>query len=148
MHLHDLSFTKDGVLPSGCTLHSLNQSINKSIKQSNPVKPTHGQYLLLGPELVEHLLDLHLPVVLQRVEGRGDHLEESRLLDGRQLVQDAGEGGPAVGVRAPALCGEKASTLLPCRGVIGLLPQQSRSLKHLNTWQTLLSKVTYKEYIC
>ena len=63
-------------------------------------------HLLFGPELVEHLLDLHAPVVLHAVEGFLGHGGHHRLLDGRQLLQDAGEGGPHVGVLVPALCME------------------------------------------
>ena len=65
--------------------------------------PLNLPHLLLGPQLVEHLLDLQLPVVLQRVERRRQHLEEPRLLDGGELVQDGAEGGPGMRVRAPAL---------------------------------------------
>ena len=58
--------------------------------------------LLFGPELIKHLLDLHPPVVLHAVEGVLRHGGHHRLLDGRQLLQDAGEGGTHVGVLVPA----------------------------------------------
>lgn len=45
-------------------------------------------YLLLGPKLIKHLLDLQFPVILQRVEGLRWHLKKARLFDGRQLVQN------------------------------------------------------------
>lgn len=60
-------------------------------------------YLLFGPELVKHLLDLHTPVVLHAVEGVLGHGGHHCLLDGRQLLQDAGEGRTHVGVLVPAL---------------------------------------------
>lgn len=55
-------------------------------------------YLFLGPQLIKHFLDLQLPVVLQGVEGLRWHLEEARLLDGRQMVQDGRELRPGVRV--------------------------------------------------
>lgn len=61
-------------------------------------------HLLFGPELVKHLLDLHAPVVLHAVEGVLRHGGHHRLLDGGELLQDAGEGGPHVGILVPALC--------------------------------------------
>lgn len=60
-------------------------------------------YLLFGPELIKHLLDLHTPVILHAVEGVLGHGGHHRLLDGRQLLQDAGEGGTHVGVLVPTL---------------------------------------------
>lgn len=45
-----------------------------------------SSYLFLGPELVKHLLNLMLPVILQAVEGILGHFEETRLLDGSELV--------------------------------------------------------------
>ncbi len=60
-------------------------------------------YLLFGPELIKHLLDLHTPVVLHAVEGVLRHGSHHCFLDGRQLLQDAGEGGTHVGVLVPAL---------------------------------------------
>lgn len=63
----------------------------------------HSAYLLFGPELIKHLLDLNTPVVLHAVEGVLGHGGHHRLLDGRQLLQDAGEGGTHVGVLVPAL---------------------------------------------
>lgn len=59
-------------------------------------------HLLFGPELVEQLLDLHTPVVLQAVEGVLWHGGHHGLLDGRQLLQDAGEGGTLMRVLVPA----------------------------------------------
>lgn len=63
-----------------------------------------ASYLLFSPELVEHVLDLQLPVILQRVEGLLRHLLPHLLLQGRELGQDGAEVGSAVGVLVPALC--------------------------------------------
>lgn len=60
--------------------------------------PANRHHLFFSPQLVKHLLDLQFPVVLQRVEGLGRHLEEARLLDGREMVQNGAEAGPAVRV--------------------------------------------------
>ena len=64
-----------------------------------------SSHLLLGPELVKHLLDLQPPVLLQRVEGLQGHLKHGRLFDGQQPHEDTSEGRATVGVRAPALWG-------------------------------------------
>lgn len=69
-------------------------------------------YLLLGPQLIKHLLDLQLPVILQGVEGLHWHLKEARLFDGRQLVQNSCELRSGVRVRAPAFCGKKMRNTL------------------------------------
>lgn len=69
-------------------------------------------YLLLGPQLIKHLLDLQLPVILQGVEGLHWHLKEARLFDGRQLVQNSCELWSGVRVRAPAFCGKKMRNTL------------------------------------
>lgn len=52
------------------------------------------------------MLDLLLPVLLQRVERLQWHLEQGRLLYELQLLQDAAEVWPAVGLGVPALWGE------------------------------------------
>lgn len=67
-------------------------------------------YLLLGPQLVKHFLDFQLPVILKGAEGVNRHLEEARLLDSCQLVQNSSEQGPGVRVGAPAVCGKKRRT--------------------------------------
>ena len=59
-------------------------------------------YRLLNPELVKHLLYLQFPVVLQRVEGLGWHLEKAGFLDGRKLKQDCAELRATVRVWTPA----------------------------------------------
>lgn len=43
--------------------------------------PTHS-YLLFGPELVKHFLDLHTPVILHAVERILGHGGHHRLLNG------------------------------------------------------------------
>ena len=67
------------------------------------VRPVTLPHLLFGPELIKHLLDLHAPVVLHAVKGVLRHGGHHSLLDGRQLLQDAGEGGSYVGVLVPTL---------------------------------------------
>lgn len=59
---------------------------------------TSHLYLLLGPQLIKHFLDLQFPVILQRVEGLCWHLKKARLLDGRQMVQNSCELRPGVRV--------------------------------------------------
>ena len=61
-------------------------------------------HLLLGAQLVKHVLDLQFPVLLQRVEGVLRHLLPYLQLQGCQLIQDGGEAGPPVRVLVPALC--------------------------------------------
>lgn len=59
-------------------------------------------YLLFSAQLIEHVLDLQLPVLLQGVEGLLRHLLLHLLLQGRQLGQDGAEIGSVVGVLVPA----------------------------------------------
>lgn len=57
-----------------------------------------GGHLLLGAQIMEEPRDLHLPVLLQRLEGPQGHLEEGRLLYGHQLPQDAAEVRPGASI--------------------------------------------------
>lgn len=61
-------------------------------------------HLLFSPEFIEHVLDLQLPVILQRVERVLWHLFLHLLLQDGQLGQDGAEIGSTVGVLVPALC--------------------------------------------
>lgn len=59
--------------------------------------------LFFGSELVKHLLNLQLPVILQGLEGFCWHFKESRLLNSCQLVQNTGERGSCMRVHIPAV---------------------------------------------
>lgn len=67
-------------------------------------KPLHPHsYLLFGPELIKHFLDLHTPVVLHAVERVLGHGGHHRFLNGWQLLQDAGKRRTHMGVLVPTL---------------------------------------------
>lgn len=63
-----------------------------------------ASHLLFSPELIENVLYLQFPVVLQGVEGVLRHLFLHLPLQGNQLSQDGAEIRSAVGVLVPALC--------------------------------------------
>lgn len=72
--------------------------------QDKPLQPPPtDSYLLFGPELVKHFLDLHTPVVLHAVERVLGHGGHHRLLNGWQLLQDAGKRWTHMGVLVPTL---------------------------------------------
>lgn len=70
-------------------------------------------YLLLGPQLIKHFLDLQFPVILKGVEGLCWHLKKAWLLDGCELVQNSREERPRVRVWAPAVCDKQRKKSMP-----------------------------------